>query len=82
VFPTAARRRIADEKLGIAAIYPQHFKALVPGLIADFEQVHAALNGGRYERQSESRMPEIGTSGSMRARESALDQTPGMMRWT
>jgi hypothetical protein len=29
--------RIADEQLGVAAIDPQHFKALVPGLIADVE---------------------------------------------
>jgi len=41
--------RIADEKLGVAAIHPQHFKALVPGLIADLEQVHAALHRGRHE---------------------------------
>ena len=41
--------RIADEKLGIPAIHPKHFKALVPGLIADFEQVHAAFNGGGHQ---------------------------------
>ena len=28
---------IADEKLGIATIDPQHFEALVAGLITDFE---------------------------------------------
>jgi hypothetical protein len=39
--------RIADEKLGVAAIDPQHFKALVAGLVADFQQVHAPLHRGR-----------------------------------
>jgi hypothetical protein len=42
----------ADEKLGVAAIDPQHFKALVAGLVADFQQVHAALHRGRHEHAS------------------------------
>jgi hypothetical protein len=40
--------RIADEKLSVAVIDPQHFKALVPGL-SDFEQVHASFHGRRHE---------------------------------
>jgi hypothetical protein len=39
--------RIADEKLGVAAIDSRHFKALVAGLVADLEQVHAASSRDR-----------------------------------
>ena len=34
--------RIADERLGVAAVHAQHLKRLVAGLIADFQQVHTA----------------------------------------
>ena len=39
---------IADEQLGVAAIDAQHLERLVAGLIADLEQVDAALDGGRH----------------------------------
>jgi hypothetical protein len=35
---TAVCGRVADEKLGVAAIDAQDFKALVPGLIADLSK--------------------------------------------
>ena len=48
--------RIADKRLGVAAINPQHFERLVAGLIADFEQGYGALDGGRHE-PGPQRMP-------------------------
>ena len=36
-------RRIADKRLGVPAINPQHFERLMAGLIADFEQGSARL---------------------------------------
>jgi hypothetical protein len=36
-----------------------YFKALVVGLIADFEQVHAALHGGRHEARTQRMRTEV-----------------------
>jgi hypothetical protein len=40
---------IAVEQLGIPAVNAQHFNRLVPRLVADLEQVHAALHRARYQ---------------------------------
>jgi hypothetical protein len=35
--------RIAHEQLGVATIDSQHFKALMAGLVADFEEVQRSM---------------------------------------